>query len=80
MIIITGGGTGGHIFPNISIIEELKLRGIEDIIWIGKKGGKEREFAKRLDIPFYGIRAGKLRRYFSFRNFTDLFLVLIGFF
>jgi len=80
MIAITGGGTGGHIFPNISIVEELKIRGEKNIVWIGEKGGKEELFAKKLNIPFYGIKAGKIRRYFSLKNFSDLFLVVLGFF
>ncbi len=80
MIAITGGGTGGHIFPNISVIEELKKRGIGEFYWIGERGGREQEWADRLQIDFYGIKTGKLRRYFSMKNFADVFRVLIGIF
>ncbi len=80
MIAITGGGTGGHIFPNISIIEELKKRGREDIFWIGEKHGKEQGWAEKVNVPFYGINTGKLRRYFSLKNITDVFRVIIGIF
>jgi len=78
LIAITGGGTGGHIFPNISIIGELKKRGYTNIFWIGEKRGKEKAWSERIHVPFYGIKTGKLRRYFSFKNFIDVFFVLIG--
>ncbi|UCB44656.1 MAG: undecaprenyldiphospho-muramoylpentapeptide beta-N-acetylglucosaminyltransferase [Spirochaetota bacterium] len=78
MIAVTGGGTGGHIFPNIAIIEELRRRDVDNIIWIGTRGGTEKEFAGRLGIPFYGVRTGKLRRYFSIKNLVDIFWVFIG--
>jgi UDP-N-acetylglucosamine--N-acetylmuramyl-(pentapeptide) pyrophosphoryl-undecaprenol N-acetylglucosamine transferase len=79
-IAVTGGGTGGHIFPNLSLIEELKKRGVGDIIWIGAKGGKEAEWAGKAGVDFYGVAAGKLRRYFSFRNATDLLRIACGVF
>jgi UDP-N-acetylglucosamine--N-acetylmuramyl-(pentapeptide) pyrophosphoryl-undecaprenol N-acetylglucosamine transferase len=78
MIAVTGGGTGGHIFPNIAIIEELRRRDVQDIIWIGTRGGSEKEYAGRLGIPFYGVRTGKLRRYFSVKNLIDIFWVFFG--
>jgi UDP-N-acetylglucosamine--N-acetylmuramyl-(pentapeptide) pyrophosphoryl-undecaprenol N-acetylglucosamine transferase len=78
MIAVTGGGTGGHIFPAVSVIEELRKRGREDIVWIGSKRGKERECAQQIGVQFRGISTGKLRRYFSLRNFTDIFGVLFG--
>lgn len=79
MIVVTGGGTGGHIFPCIAIIEELKGRGYREFAWIGKKNGKEAQWAERIAVPFYGIRTGKLRRYLSFKNAVDVFFVIIGF-
>jgi UDP-N-acetylglucosamine--N-acetylmuramyl-(pentapeptide) pyrophosphoryl-undecaprenol N-acetylglucosamine transferase len=78
MIAVTGGGTGGHIFPNIAIIDELGKRGRSKVFWIGEKGGKEQSWAVKAGVPFYGIRTGKLRRYFSLRNFSDLLLIAIG--
>ena len=78
MIAITGGGTGGHIFPNAAIIEELNKRGAIDIIWIGAKHGKELEWARKLNVPFFGINTGKLRRYFSIKNFSDVLGVITG--
>jgi UDP-N-acetylglucosamine--N-acetylmuramyl-(pentapeptide) pyrophosphoryl-undecaprenol N-acetylglucosamine transferase len=78
MIVVTGGGTGGHIFPTIAVIGELKRRGYEEILWIGSKNGSEREWAKKVGVRYHGILAGKLRRYFSLRNFVDLFKVFWG--
>jgi UDP-N-acetylglucosamine--N-acetylmuramyl-(pentapeptide) pyrophosphoryl-undecaprenol N-acetylglucosamine transferase len=80
MIVITGGGTGGHIFPNVSIIGELQKRGYEDIVWVGEKRGKEKKWAQRFGVRYCGIQAGKLRRYFSLRNFSDMFRVCAGVF
>jgi UDP-N-acetylglucosamine--N-acetylmuramyl-(pentapeptide) pyrophosphoryl-undecaprenol N-acetylglucosamine transferase len=79
-IAVTGGGTGGHIFPNLSLIEELRKRGIRDIFWIGSKGGKEAEWAEKAGVPFHGVAAGKLRRYFSLRNAVDLLRIACGVF
>ncbi len=78
MIAVTGGGTGGHIFPIIAVIEELRRRGEGNIIWMGEKGGREEEWAGNLVISVYGICTGKIRRYFSLRNVTDLFRVVAG--
>lgn len=78
MIVLTGGGTGGHIFPLISVVEELKKRGIDSIAWVGGKGGEEEKWAKDLGIIFFGIRTGKLRRYLSVRNFLDVINVISG--
>lgn len=78
-IVVTGGGTGGHIYPNISVIEELRSRGIRDIVWIGQRGGKEQYRAQEIGVSFYSICTGKLRRYFSMKNFSDLFRVVVGF-
>ncbi len=80
-IVFTGGGTAGHVFPGIAVIQALK-RLSEDIsiIWIGSTTGMERGLIVSYDIRFYGIPAGKLRRYFSFKNFIDPFKVAAGFF
>lgn len=77
-IILTGGGTAGHVTPNIALIPELQKRGYE-IHYIGSKEGIEKELISNFDIPYYGISSGKLRRYFDLKNFTDPFRIIKGF-
>lgn len=77
-IILTGGGTAGHVTPNIALIPKLQELGF-DIQYIGSYSGIEKELIESLDIPYHGIASGKLRRYFSAQNFTDPFRVLKGF-
>ena len=77
-IILTGGGTAGHVTPNIALIPGLRERGY-DIHYIGSYNGIEKELISQMGIPYHGISSGKLRRYFSVQNFTDPFRVLKGF-
>lgn len=77
-IILTGGGTAGHVTPNIALLPRLKELGY-DIHYIGSYNGIEKELIEQFDIPYHGISSGKLRRYFSLQNFTDPFRVLKGF-
>lgn len=77
-IILTGGGTAGHVTPNIALLPRLKELGY-DIHYIGSYTGIEKELIEQLGIPYHGISSGKLRRYFSLQNFTDPFRVLKGF-
>ena len=76
-IILTGGGTAGHVTPNIALLPKLKELGY-DIHYIGSYNGIEKELIEPFNIPYYGISSGKLRRYFSWQNFTDPFRVLKG--
>ena len=76
-IILTGGGTAGHVTPNIALLPKLKELGY-DIHYIGSYNGIEKELIEPFGIPYYGISSGKLRRYFSWQNFTDPFRVLKG--
>ena len=78
-IVLTGGGTAGHVTPNIAIIPTLKDMGY-DISYIGTYNGIEKKLIEEIDIPYYGIASGKLRRYFSLKNFTDPFRILKGYF
>ena len=78
-IILTGGGTAGHITPNIALLPALKEAGY-DIKYIGSKNGMEEGLIKAQNIPYEGISSGKLRRYFDLKNFTDPFKVLKGLF
>ncbi len=75
---MTGGGTAGHVTPNIALIPELKKRGYE-ITYIGSYNGMEKALIEAEGIPYYGVDSGKLRRYFSWENFTDPFRVIHGF-
>lgn len=77
-IILTGGGTAGHVTPNIALLPRLKELGY-DIHYIGSYTGIEKELIEQFGIPYHGISSGKLRRYFSVQNFTDPFRVLKGF-
>ncbi|NLT98587.1 MAG: UDP-N-acetylglucosamine--N-acetylmuramyl-(pentapeptide) pyrophosphoryl-undecaprenol N-acetylglucosamine transferase, partial [Christensenellaceae bacterium] len=77
-IVLTGGGTAGHVTPNLAIIPKLKEHGFH-VEYIGTKEGMEKEIIGCTDIPYHTISAGKLRRYFSFRNFTDPFKILAGY-
>lgn len=77
-IVLTGGGTAGHVTPNIALFPELKKAGY-DIYYIGSKDGMEKALIEKEGIPYYGISAGKLRRYFDVKNFTDTFRIVKGF-
>ena len=78
-IVLTGGGTAGHVIPNIAIIPKLKNMGYE-IIYIGSKDGIEKKLIENEKIKYYGINTGKLRRYFDLNNFKDPFKVVKGIF
>ena len=77
-IVLTGGGTAGHVTPNIALIPRLKELGYE-ISYIGSLDGIEKKLIEELNIPYYGIASGKLRRYFDLKNFSDPFKVLKGY-
>lgn len=77
-IVLTGGGTAGHVTPNIALLPELKKQGF-DIHYIGSKDGIEKKLIEEFDIPYYGISSGKLRRYFDPKNFSDPFRVIKGY-
>ena len=77
-IILTGGGTAGHVTPNIALIPRLQELGY-DIQYIGSYTGIEKELIEPFGIPYHGISSGKLRRYFSLKNFSDPFRVMKGF-
>lgn len=90
-IVFTGGGTGGHIYPGLAIVDELKnkLGDVKidgknpevQVVWIGAKKGSDRDIVEKSGSchKFYGVSSGKLRRYFSFQNFIDFFKIGIGF-
>ncbi len=81
IILLTGGGTAGHVSVNEALIPEFHERGYE-IHYIGSHDGIEKELIGegQPDVTYHAIQSGKLRRYFSMKNFTDPFRVGTGFF
>lgn len=78
-ILLTGGGTAGHVTPHLALLpyfEEKKCH----IEYIGSKTGIEKEIIEKAGLPYYGISSGKLRRYFSLKNFSDPFRIISGYF
>jgi UDP-N-acetylglucosamine--N-acetylmuramyl-(pentapeptide) pyrophosphoryl-undecaprenol N-acetylglucosamine transferase len=78
-VVLTGGGSAGHVNPNIALIEELRAQGCE-LSYIGSIDGVERAMIEAIHIPYFAVRSGKLRRYFSWKNFSDPFNVVLGIF
>lgn len=78
-IVFTGGGTAGHVTPNIALFPAVKEAGYE-ISYIGSYEGIEKELITGQGVTYYGIDSGKFRRYFSWKNFTDPFHVVKGYF
>lgn len=77
-IVLTGGGSAGHVTPNIALFPRLKELGYE-IHYIGSYDGIEKKLIGDFEIPYYGISTGKFRRYFDPKNFTDPFRVMKGY-
>ena len=77
-IVLTGGGTAGHVSPNIALLPYLQEAGYE-ITYMGSKNGIEKNLIADYGLPYVGISTGKLRRYFDVKNFTDPFRVINGF-
>ncbi len=77
-IVMTGGGTAGHVTPNLALAPLLREQGYE-IYYIGSYTGIEKKLVENAGITYYGISSGKLRRYHDWKNFTDPFRVIKGF-
>ena len=77
-IILTGGGTAGHVTPNLALLPALQKEGFA-IRYIGSYNGIERRLIEEAGIPYDGISSGKLRRYFDVKNFSDPLRVLKGY-
>ena len=78
-IVLTGGGTAGHVTPNLALLPHLKEKGCI-INYIGSYEGIEKGLIETAGIPYHGISSGKLRRYFDLKNFSDPLKVMKGFF
>ena len=77
-IVLTGGGTAGHVTPNIALLPSLREAGYE-IAYVGSEDGIEKELMLDCGVSYIGVPTGKLRRYFDLKNFTDPFRVIKGF-
>ncbi|RGY97349.1 undecaprenyldiphospho-muramoylpentapeptide beta-N-acetylglucosaminyltransferase [Clostridium sp. AM58-1XD] len=77
-IILTGGGTAGHVTPNLALLPSLRDLGYE-IHYIGSYQGIEKKLIENAGVDYHGISSGKLRRYFDFKNFTDPLRVIKGY-
>lgn len=77
-IVLTGGGTAGHVTPNIALLPALKREGYE-IAYVGSYDGIEKKLITDYKIPYTGISTGKFRRYLDVKNLTDPFRVIKGF-
>jgi UDP-N-acetylglucosamine--N-acetylmuramyl-(pentapeptide) pyrophosphoryl-undecaprenol N-acetylglucosamine transferase len=79
ILVLTGGGTAGHVIPNLALLPLLTREGWR-AEYIGSETGIEKRLVEAQGIPFHGIPSGKLRRYFDWKNFTDPFRVIGGVF
>lgn len=80
LIVFTGGGTGGHIYPGLAVVQALRAKGFSGrIVWIGSKKELDRSIVEREGIEYFAVPSGKLRRSFSLRTIGDAFAVLAGF-
>jgi len=77
-IVMTGGGTAGHVTPNIALLPSLREAGYE-VSYIGSYEGIEKKLIEDFNVPYYGIATGKFRRYFDLKNFSDPFRVIKGY-
>ncbi len=77
-IILTGGGTAGHVTPNLALVPLLREHGW-DIRYIGTANGIERALVEKEDLRYYAVPAGKLRRYCDVQNSFDIFRIVAGF-
>ncbi|MBC7765697.1 MAG: undecaprenyldiphospho-muramoylpentapeptide beta-N-acetylglucosaminyltransferase [Hyphomonadaceae bacterium] len=76
-IVLTGGGTAGHVTPNLALIPALQAQGF-DVHYIGTRDGMEKSLIQKANIPYHVIAAGKLRRYVDMKNITDIAKIIQG--
>jgi len=81
-VIFSGGGTLGSVMPLVAVLQELKKRAVfdYDFLWVGIKNGPEKIMAEKNRVAFVSLPEAKLRRYFSWQNFTDVFSFVAAFF
>lgn len=78
-IVLTGGGTAGHVTPNLALLPRLQELNYE-VTYLGSFDGIEKKLVSDFNLPYFGISTGKFRRYFSIKNLTDPFRVIKGYF
>ena len=76
-IVLTGGGTAGHVTPHLALLPHLLEEGYE-VHYIGTEEGIEHKMMSLPGVTYHAVKSGKLRRYFDWKNFTDPFKVLAG--
>ena len=76
-VLFTGGGSAGHVTPNVALIERLLEQG-HQVVYLGSATGIEKDIVSKLNVPYRAVATGKLRRYFSWQNFIDPFKILFG--
>ena len=77
-VLVSGGGTGGHIYPALAVAKLLEKEYQAEILYLGSDDGLETELAPAAGFPFAIIKAGKLRRYVSWKTFTDVARIPVG--
>lgn len=80
-LAFTGGGTGGHIYPGLAVIQALRAQGFEGrIVWIGSSKALDRQIVEAAGVEYFAVPSGKLRRSLSLSNIIDVFRVAAGYF
>ena len=77
IILLTGGGSAGHVTPNLALAQALIARGY-DVHYAGRTEGIEKDLIVPTGLPYHGLSAGKFRRYLSLENFTDIARIAKG--
>ena len=77
LVILTGGGTAGHVTPNLALVEPLRAKGFE-VAYMGRENGMERGLAEGAGLPYFPIAAGRLHRYFDPENLINPFRNIKG--
>jgi UDP-N-acetylglucosamine--N-acetylmuramyl-(pentapeptide) pyrophosphoryl-undecaprenol N-acetylglucosamine transferase len=78
-IVLTGGGTAGHVTPNLALIEVLQQEGWQ-IDYVGSKDGVEKSMIEAINIPYHEVNSGKFRRYFSWKTLLEPLKISLGIF
>src|SRR5260221_14783781 len=77
-ILVSGGGTGGHIYPALAVAKALQERHGAELLFLGDENGLETRIVPQAGGPFAPIKTGKLRRYLSTGTLTDLGRIPLG--